>query len=87
MESEVPSKPARSYRRKATSSRVRLADPTTISGTELKKSTATRKRIMEAAIDCLAETGYVGTTTTTVSDRAGLGRGRRCSITSPHGCR
>jgi AcrR family transcriptional regulator len=53
---------------------VRLSDPTTISGSELKKSTATRKRIMEAAIDCLAETGYAGTTTTTVSDRAGLTR-------------
>jgi AcrR family transcriptional regulator len=53
---------------------VRLPDPTTIIGTELRKSTQTRTRIMQAAINCLAETGYAGTTTTTVSVRAGLTR-------------
>jgi AcrR family transcriptional regulator len=53
---------------------LRIADPTTISGNELKKSAATRTNIMEAAVDCLAETGYQGTTTTTVSDRANLTR-------------
>lgn len=45
-----------------------------ISEGELKKSATTRRQIMEAAVDCLAETGYQGTTTTTVSRRAGLTR-------------
>ncbi|HTO39809.1 MAG TPA: TetR/AcrR family transcriptional regulator [Rhizomicrobium sp.] len=53
---------------------LRLPDPTRIEDGELSKSTRTRKRIMESAVDCLAETGYAGTTTTTVSERAQLTR-------------
>ena len=65
-----PSRPARSR----AASEVRLPDPTTVAGNELKKSGRTRTRIMDAAVDCLAETGYAHTTTTTVADRAGLTR-------------
>jgi AcrR family transcriptional regulator len=53
---------------------LRLPDPTKIEDGELSKSTRTRKRIMDAAVDCLAETGYAGTTTTTVAERAQLTR-------------
>lgn len=66
-------KPARPPR-VSTASEVRLPDPTTIAGNELKKSGRTRTRIMNAAVDCLAETGYAHTTTTTVAERAGLTR-------------
>ncbi|MBC7596603.1 MAG: TetR family transcriptional regulator [Kineosporiaceae bacterium] len=34
-----------------------------------------RQRLMEATIDCLAELGWAGTTTTEVSQRAGVSRG------------
>lgn len=52
----------------------RLPDPTKIIAGELKKSSHTRIRIMEAAIDCLATLGYAGTTTTVVATKAGLTR-------------
>jgi AcrR family transcriptional regulator len=51
-----------------------LPDPTRIAKGELSKSSKTRLRILNAAIDCLAETGYAGTTTSTVALRAGLTR-------------
>ena len=53
---------------------LRLPDPTRIEEGELSKSTHTRKRIMDSAVNCLAETGYAGTTTTTVAERAELTR-------------
>lgn len=53
---------------------LRLPDATQISEGELTKSSQTRLRILNAAIDCLAETGYAGTTTGTVAKRAGLTR-------------
>ncbi len=52
----------------------RLPDPTEISEGELSKSGRTRREIMEAAVESLAEFGYAGTTTTTVASRAGLTR-------------
>lgn len=40
-----------------------------------ERSRATRLRLMEAAVDCLVEFGYAGTSTTLVSERAGVSRG------------
>lgn len=34
-----------------------------------------RQRLLEATIDCLVESGYAGTSTTLVSERAGVSRG------------
>ncbi|HEV2781228.1 MAG TPA: TetR/AcrR family transcriptional regulator [Actinophytocola sp.] len=39
------------------------------------RSRATRKRLLEAAIDCLAELGWTGTTVLVVAGRAGVSRG------------
>jgi AcrR family transcriptional regulator len=39
------------------------------------RSRATRKRLLEAAIDCLAELGWAGTTVAVVAERAGVSRG------------
>lgn len=43
--------------------------------TQEERSTETRGRILEAALECLAELGYGGTTTTAVAERAGVSRG------------
>src|SRR4051812_17262131 len=43
--------------------------------TNEQRSAATRARILEATIDCLAELGYAKTTTTEIADRAGMSRG------------
>lgn len=40
-----------------------------------ERSRAMRLRLMEAAVDCLVEFGYAGTSTTLVSERAGVSRG------------
>ena len=40
-----------------------------------ERSRAMRLRLMEAAVDCLVEYGYAGTSTTLVSERAGVSRG------------
>lgn len=40
-----------------------------------ERSAETRARVLEAALDCLAELGYGGTTTTAVAERAGVSRG------------
>lgn len=61
---------ARTIRKKP----ITLVDPTIIATGELRKSAATRRKIMDAAVDCLAETGYQGTSTLTVSKRARLTR-------------
>ena len=53
---------------------LRLPDATLSIEGELSKSSQTRLRILNAAIDCLAETGYAGTTTGTVAKRARLTR-------------
>lgn len=51
-----------------------LPDPTEISEGEFAKSKATRTRILEAAIHCLAESGYVATSTNAVAVQAGITR-------------
>lgn len=40
-----------------------------------ERSAATRRRLLDAALDCLAREGYAGTTTTAVVARAGASRG------------
>ena len=42
---------------------------------QAERTAATRLRLMEATIDCLVELGWTGTTTTIVSERAGVSRG------------
>jgi AcrR family transcriptional regulator len=39
------------------------------------RSRATRRRLLEAAVECLAELGWSGTTVVVVAERAGLSRG------------
>ncbi|MDH6140018.1 MULTISPECIES: TetR/AcrR family transcriptional regulator [Kitasatospora] len=39
------------------------------------RSRATRQRLLEAAVDCLAELGWNGSTVTVVAERAGVTRG------------
>ncbi|MGH3862367.1 TetR/AcrR family transcriptional regulator [Actinokineospora sp.] len=39
------------------------------------RSRATRQRLLAAAIDCLAELGWTGSTVSTVAERAGVSRG------------
>jgi AcrR family transcriptional regulator len=41
---------------------------------EFAKSAVTRQRILNAAVACLVDLGYAGTTTNVVADRAGLAR-------------
>ena len=55
-------------------SALRLPDPTLVKRGELQKSSRTRRRILDAAIDCLSEVGYAGTNTGAVAARAGLTR-------------
>ena len=43
--------------------------------TQAERRAATRTRLLEATIECLAEHGYAGTTTIEVARRAGLSRG------------
>ena len=40
-----------------------------------ERSRVTRQRLMEAAVECLVEYGWAGTTTTVVAERAGVSRG------------
>jgi len=71
----VPRSPAKSDQRKQRSARAeRLPDPTKLAEGELRKSGETRRRIMEAAVGCLADYGYAGTNAVTVASRAGLTR-------------
>lgn len=42
---------------------------------QTERSRAMRLRLMEATVDCLVEVGWAGTTTTVVSQRAGVSRG------------
>jgi AcrR family transcriptional regulator len=43
--------------------------------TQEERSAATRARLLDAAVECLVELGYGGTTTTVVAERAGVSRG------------
>lgn len=49
--------------------------PATTRTPQAERTAATRLRLMEATIDCLVELGWAGTTTTIVSERAGVSRG------------
>ncbi|EME99482.1 TetR family transcriptional regulator [Streptomyces mobaraensis NBRC 13819 = DSM 40847] len=40
-----------------------------------RRGRATRRRVMDAAVDCLAEYGWAGSTVTVVAERAGVSRG------------
>ena len=40
-----------------------------------ERSRATQARLLEATVECLAERGWAGTTTTVVAERAGVSRG------------
>ena len=51
-----------------------LPDPTIVNAGELAKSGDTRRRILDAAIHCLATLGYSGANAVTVAERAGLTR-------------
>lgn len=42
---------------------------------QAERSAETRERLLDATLDCLAERGWAGTTTTEVADRAGVSRG------------
>jgi len=43
--------------------------------TQDEKTAETRRRLLDAAVDCLIERGYSNTTTSEIADRAGLSRG------------
>ena len=40
-----------------------------------ERTRAMRRRLLEATVECLVELGWAGTTTTVVSERAGVSRG------------
>jgi AcrR family transcriptional regulator len=44
-------------------------------GPQQDRSRATRRRLLEAAVECLAEFGWAGSTVTVVAERAGVSRG------------
>ncbi|WP_460368793.1 TetR/AcrR family transcriptional regulator [Actinocorallia lasiicapitis] len=44
-------------------------------GPQQDRSRATRQRLLEAAVDCLATAGWTGTTVSVVAERAGVSRG------------
>ena len=41
-----------------------------------QRTSDSRTRILDAAVSCLVESGYAGTTTLTIQNRAGVSRGR-----------
>lgn len=43
--------------------------------TQAERSATTQAKLLDAALDCLVELGYAGTTTTVVAERAGVSRG------------
>ena len=43
--------------------------------TQVERSSATRERLLEATVACLAEYGYSGTTVSRIAERAGVTRG------------
>lgn len=52
-----------------------LSATTTPRRTQAERRAETRARLLDATLECLAEVGYAGTTTTEVVGRAGLSRG------------
>jgi len=53
----------------------RKKEPPRVRRTQEERSATTRALLLDATIDCLAELGYAGTTTTEIADRAGVSRG------------
>ncbi|MCW3001523.1 MAG: TetR/AcrR family transcriptional regulator [Conexibacter sp.] len=51
------------------------ATPTSPRRTQAERSAATREALLDATLACLVQDGYARTTTTRVSERAGLSRG------------
>ncbi|MGI9085764.1 MAG: TetR/AcrR family transcriptional regulator [Aeromicrobium sp.] len=51
------------------------AGPAPARTTQGERTRAMRLRLLEATIECLVEVGWAGTTTTVVSERAGVSRG------------
>jgi len=54
---------------------VTAAAPAQGTSRQEERSRSTRLRVLEAALDCLVERGWSGTTTTVVAERAGVSRG------------
>ena len=54
---------------------VATVQPPRVRRTQRERSAAMRERLLDAAIDCLYELGYSGTTTIEVAARAGVSRG------------
>lgn len=52
-----------------------MATAAPIRRTQEERSAATRRRVLDAALETLAAVGYAGTTTTLVAERAGVSRG------------
>ncbi|MEW6472342.1 MAG: TetR/AcrR family transcriptional regulator [Actinomycetota bacterium] len=53
----------------------RTLEPPRQRRTQEERSAETRKRLLDAAIECLIELGYAATTTAVVAERAGVSRG------------
>lgn len=53
--------------------------------TQADRSRGTRAKLMRAVVDCLVEQGWAGTTTTAVSERAGVSRGAQLHHFSSRG--
>jgi AcrR family transcriptional regulator len=51
------------------------AMPAVLRRTQEERSAATRGRLLEATLECLAELGYARTTTTQIAERGGVSRG------------
>lgn len=54
---------------------MRPANAETLREPRQDRSRATRRKLLEAAIDCLAELGWTGSTVAVVAERAGVSRG------------
>ena len=52
-----------------------MTAPTSIRVPQEERTRAMRARLLEATVECLVEHGFAGTTTTLVSQRAGVSRG------------
>ncbi|MET9885030.1 TetR/AcrR family transcriptional regulator [Streptomyces sp. NPDC006430] len=52
-----------------------LADSKPASGPKQARSRVTRRHLLEAAVSCLAEQGWAGSTVAVVAERAGVSRG------------
>ena len=52
-----------------------MSTPSTVRVPQEERTRAMRARLLEATVDCLVERGFSGTSTTLVSERAGVSRG------------